>query len=123
MGYTTDFNGALKFSRTLTVKEKKVLDDFNEERHGGNTEPFAGFPGFWCQWRPTDDGEYLEWDGGEKFYDYVAWLNYLIANFVEPWGLTLNGSIEWQGEESDDLGRIDVNNNVVTTKQGKVIYE
>jgi len=29
-------------------------------------------PGLWCQWIPSDDGTAIEWDGGEKFYEYVA---------------------------------------------------
>jgi hypothetical protein len=34
----------------------------------------AGQPGLWCQWVPTKDGCGIEWDGGEKFYDWTEWL-------------------------------------------------
>ena len=30
-------------------------------------------PGLWCQWIPSEDSKSIEWDGGEKFYDY-DWL-------------------------------------------------
>lgn len=80
-------------------------------------------PGLWCQWTVTDDGTQLEWDGGEKFYEYVAWLKYLITHFFELWGAKINGEIFWQGEESDDMGKIEVINNTVIVKNAKITYE
>jgi len=124
MGYQTDLFGQVNFDRQLTVDEKKQLEDFAEARHGGNTygTEDEGCPGFWCQWIPTEDGWGLEWDGNEKFYDYVAWMEYLIKNFFIPWGIKVNGEIEWEGEESGDLGKIVVKDNVVSTLEGKVTY-
>ena len=86
-------------------------------------EPPATQPGLWCQWVPSEDGTAIQWDEGEKFYDYMEWLEYLISKFLQPWGYILNGSVEWKGDESDDLGMILVVNNKVTVKQGKVVYE
>ena len=74
-------------------------------------------PGFWCQWMINDNGE-LEWDGGEKFYYYEEWLNYLIEHFFAPLGYVLNGDIDWQGESFDDFGTIHVVDNVVTMQYG-----
>lgn len=51
-------------------------------------------PGLWCQWVITDDCSELEWNGGEKFYDYIEWLKYLIVHFFETWNIKLNGEIE-----------------------------
>lgn len=78
-------------------------------------------PGLWCQWIIENNN--LIWDGGEKFYNYVEWLEYLINHFFIPWGYTLNGKIYWQGEESTDLGVIIVDHNQITTKVGKITYE
>ncbi len=78
--------------------------------------PPAGQPGLWCQWAPTEDGTAIVWDGGEKFYDYVAWLTYLIAHFLAPWGYVLNGQMTWQGEEKTDRGVISVSQNEVTAE-------
>lgn len=72
-------------------------------------------PGLWCQWIITDESE-LEWDGGEKFYNYIEWLEYLIENFFEPLGYKLNGVISWEGEETGDVGEIIVEDNKVTIK-------
>lgn len=70
-------------------------------------------PGLWCQWIPNEDGTAIQWDGGEKFYDYIEWLEYLIKHFLEPWGYILNGKIHWSGEEVTDHGTIFVENNKV----------
>lgn len=73
-------------------------------------------PCLWCQWTPNDDGTAIQWDEGEKFYEYTEWLWYLIENFLKPWGYTLNGSVRWQGEDFGDRGVITVKNNDIATK-------
>lgn len=73
-------------------------------------------PGLWCQWRPNDDGTAIVWDEGEKFYEYTEWLWYLIETFLKPWDYKLNGTVRWQGEDSNDRGAIVVKNNNISTK-------
>ena len=80
-------------------------------------------PGLWCQWVPTEDGNEIEWEGGEKFYDYVEWLEYLIEKILAPRGYTLNGTVFWQGEEDSDRGKIVATNNVVKTKRARLVYD
>lgn len=79
-------------------------------------------PGLWCQWIISDDGTELKWDGGEKFYYYTEWLNYMINHFFEPWGIKLNGEIEWKGEDRNDIGKIVVIDNEVIIKEAKITY-
>lgn len=79
-------------------------------------------PGLWCQWVPTEDGDAIEWDGGEKFYEYVAWIKYIIKNFLEPWGYKLNGTVNWKGEDSSDMGQIVIVDNKVKTRVAKVEF-
>lgn len=71
-------------------------------------------PSLWCQWVPNEDGTAIEWDGGEKFYAYSEWLFYIINKILAPNGYTLNGVVTWQGEETGDVGKIHVVNNVIT---------
>lgn len=85
--------------------------------------PPDGQPGLWCGWVPNNEGTAIVWDGGEKFYHYEEWVEYLIEHFLKPWGYVLNGEVEWQGEERDDRGMIVVDNNVVKVKVAKVTYE
>lgn len=85
-------------------------------------EPSSDQPGLWCQWVINEKNNCLEWNGHEKFYNYEAWLDYLIDNFFEPLGYVLNGDIEWQGEESDDIGTIHVVNNMVDMEYGISVH-
>lgn len=94
--------------------DKSVLD---------NNSPASTQPGLWCQWMITEDGKYLEWDGGEKFYNYIEWLEYLIKTFFIPWGNRLDGEIRWYGEDRDDVGKIKVRNNEVFVLEGQITYE
>lgn len=79
-------------------------------------------PGLWCQWIIDEDGE-LVWDEGEKFYNYTEWLEYLIEHFFAPSGYVLNGTVFYDGEESDDFGKIIVTDNVVKVACGYRVYE
>ena len=72
-----------------------------------NTPPSTQ-PGLWCQWRPTDDGKSIEWDGGEKFYCYVEWMNYIIKNFLEPNDIKVTGQIKFSGEDRGDRGTLKI---------------
>jgi hypothetical protein len=78
--------------------------------------PAKSQPGLWCQWVPTEDGNWIEWDGGEKFYNYVEWIKYLNEKFLKPWGIVLDGKVSWSGEESSDVG-------VIVAKGGKIRYK
>jgi hypothetical protein len=91
--------------------EAKGIIDYNR--------PPKTQPGLWCQWVVSEDGDQLEWDGGEKFYNYTEWLVYMVKNFFEPWGVKLNGTIEWRGEDWDDHGKIKVKKSLI--KVGKDI--
>ena len=70
--------------------------------------PPAIQPSLWCHWVVSEDGSTLEWDGGEKFYEFTLWLEYLIEHFFRPWGTSLSGSIDWSGQDVDDRGTIHV---------------
>jgi len=80
-------------------------------------------PGLWCQWVPSEDGWSIQWDGNEKFYNYVEWLEYVIDKILAPKGYVLNGTVDWQGEETEDIGRIVVIDNVVKVQEGYVAYK
>lgn len=79
-------------------------------------DPPASQPGLWCQWVPNEDGTAIEWDGSEKFYEYIEWIRYMINSFFKPWGIKLNGKVRWRGENFDDIGAIVIKNNKVSIK-------
>jgi hypothetical protein len=99
--------------------------DFGQDRDPSVVDFNASgiFPGLWCQWVPSEDGKEIVWNGSEKFYYYVEWIQFIIKHFLTPWGKVLNGEVEWQGEERDDRGLIVIKNNKVTTKKAKVSWE
>lgn len=141
MGYSTDFTGSLKITPSPSSDLTKYVNKFSNSRRMVRTglDPLYGIdgeyyihdesngvtnynqepatqPGLWCQW--VINGNKLEWDGGEKFYNYEEWLLYMIENFFAPSGYKLNGVIKWQGEESQDKGAIQVTDNVIHTIRG-----
>jgi hypothetical protein len=75
-------------------------------------------PSLWCQWRPTPDGRGIQWDQGEKFYNYVEWLEYIIDKVLVPNGYKLTGSVQWRGEDFNDIGTIVVKNNKIKVVPG-----
>src|SRR3990167_2825040 len=123
--YLTKFNKTRRMARKLP-KKYGVDGEFYVDGSGSYGQghdpdiidynnPPSTQPGLWCQWTPTEDGMGIEWDGGEKFYHYVEWLQYIVSNFLEPKGYTLNGNASWQGEDRSDIGVIKVVDNVITT--------
>ncbi len=85
-------------------REPSVID-FNR--------PPSTQPSLWLQWEPTQDGKYLEWNGAEKFYSYVEWLEYLIEKVLAPKGYSISGRVMYQGEDDTDAGMIEVRQNRV----------
>ena len=80
-------------------------------------------PDLWCQWIPTEDGLAIEWDGNEKFYNYVEWLDYIVSNVLKPRGYKLDGQVDWAGEQQGDVGIIMVTDNVIKILAGRTVYE
>lgn len=117
MGYTTNFEGKLKLNKALSLSDYRWLANFADERHEGERATEQKMPGIWCQWVPSEDGEYIQWDGGEKFYEYIEWLQWLVVNFFQPKGYVLNGKIDWEGEDSEDIGTIIVKDNMVSVQE------
>lgn len=112
MGYTTEFQGEFKLNKVLDENLAHDMLAFADERHEGST-----FPGIWCDWVPSKDRTSIVFNGSEKFYNYVEWIKYLIRAFLAPNGFVLNGTVKWRGEDMDDLGRIIVKDNVVSTEK------
>ena len=99
MGYTTEFKGTFTLTPALTMEQYADLDAIENEKDAGNGSPDGYF-----QWKPTRNGKGIQWDGGEKFYDYVEWLQWLIDAKLTPWGITLSGQVTYSGESRGDVG-------------------
>jgi len=110
MGYNTEFKGQFEFNRKLTDKEKEAMKILHETRH---TPHYEGKPSIWLQWvvESYKEVDYLAWDGGEKFYEYVDWLEYLIVYFFKPNKLSISGKVRWCGDDLEDSGVIEITDN------------
>lgn len=157
MGYTTTFDGCVTVDPPLNDAERAFLEDLAATRRmkrtkgplfvGGsgfkgqdheddvidaNTPP-DNQPGLWLQWVPAPDGEQIEWDGEEKFYNAELWMKYLVENLLAPSAReyitahqgeddrlasftcdhVLNGEIFAEGEEPGDRWKLIVQDNKV----------
>jgi len=106
-----------------------------------DNEPGFDQPGLWCKWEPTDDGGRIQWNQIEKFYDGELWMAYLVRTFLMPeahlaeelesrvegryyapefahftFNHLVNGVIDAEGEEEDDVWQLIVTDNVVITR-------
>lgn len=111
MGYTTEFTGAMKLSRKLTMAEAKELLEIADS---GDAKTFTGIDGYF-QWVPADTLEHIVWDGNEKFYKYEEQLQWL-CDWLGQRSISANGDLYWQGEETGDTGTLAVADNKVTAR-------
>lgn len=110
------FNGELGPDGAYFIGGKGFFGQDNDESVINQNTPPNGQPELWCQW--IIEGDKLVWDGNEKFYSYIEWLEYLIAHFFAPLGYVLNGTVDWRGEEWGDCGYICVKDNNVNVMYG-----
>lgn len=122
MGYSTKFTGKVAVRPRLNEHEITYLRRFAGGRHmdrekgpyycapddddGSDVlrgdEPGADQPGLWCLWEPTDEGRYIRWNKGEKFYESAKWMAYVIRTFLMP-GAALQGELGELGELGDPV--------------------
>ena len=145
MGYSTDFTGAFIINKPLDKKTEEQLISLattrrmkrklglkygaegefyfgdNDDNIVDRNQPPGTQPSLWCGWIPSEDGTTLIWDESEKFYHYLEWLGYIIKNFIVPRGYTLNGVVEWAGEESEDVGQIIVKDSIITVMRADLV--
>lgn len=113
MGYSTSFVGKFEFDKELPSSVVVALDRIcgNDTR---DLKTRRAYPGFFCQW--TFDDHHLFWDGGEKFTEYVEWLQWIIDNILKPAGVKLLGQVAYHGEEVGDSGVIVVGHDQIVVK-------
>lgn len=113
----------LDYDRPENIKLFEFHGEWQSETIINHNDPPSTQPGLWNSWTPSADSKGIEWDGMEKFYNYVKWLKYIIKNFLIPWGYTLDGTVNFQGEDRDDRGSIVVTDNIVSVHMEEVNSE
>ena len=88
--------------------------DFGQSKDSSiinSNSPPSTQPGLWLQWEIDEENDTLQWDNNEKFYNYIEWLEYLIAKIFIPNEVVVSGSVDYRGEEWDDNGTITIVDN------------
>lgn len=116
MGYTTEFTGAVKLGRKLTMAEAKDLLELADDSDAAKSA--TGIDAYF-QWVPADTLEHIVWDGNEKFYKYTDQLRWL-CKWLAMRKISAEGSLYWQGEETGDTGTLTVSDNNVFVNSNAV---
>jgi hypothetical protein len=107
MGYTTQFEGVLKFKHPLSVEQDAFLrticsgDLQHTDDHPEWVKPekYRGY----IQLEIAKDQSGIKWDGGEKFYDAVDAVNTVVMTMQAKFpDFGLEGEMLAQGEEIRD---------------------
>ncbi len=123
MGYSTDFSGQFDIDRPVDKKTADVLRAIKEIRRDPKNRIFDAMPDTWCQWELSEENDALMWDGGEKFYAYVEWIKFIVTFILEPQGYKVNGEVQWQGEENEDMGIIRIEDNKFSIGKAVISWE
>lgn len=108
------YNGSYGTEGEFFAKEDGNFGQTEDSSVKQSNYPPSTQPGLWLQWNITEDGNEIEWDQGEKFYDSEEWMRYIINNFLKPNGHICNGEIIAQGEDITDRWKLMVKDNIVT---------
>lgn len=146
--FLQDFNHTRRMHRTggpLYVKGESMMGHHlgpDIDKVLDHNSPDPDQPGLWCQWVPNDDGTVLEWDENEKFYYSADWMEYIVNKLLSPAAKpyiqvhlnederlksftcdhVVNGEIYADGEESDDLWKLKVTDNLVEALEARLTY-
>ena len=123
MGYSTEFNGELKFKNELTASELSEVKKFlgNDCRD----HPEWGEPDlYYVDLEFLDDFSGLKWDGAEKTYGMIELVNMITRNMrgrLQYAGFGFTGELFAQGEDYDDRWKLVIDNEGIAKKREVVI--
>lgn len=121
MGYTTKFEGQFRMDK---LPPSDVIVRLRElEGVDGREANDSDMPAGYNQWNLTRDCQGIEWDGGEKFYDYEEWLQYLVDKVIAPAGIELTGSVAYSGKDVEDVGLLLIEDGKVVKRETALIAE
>lgn len=104
-------------------------------------DPQDNKPGIWCNWI-VDEHDNLTWNEMEKTYDHAEWLVWIITHLLGPESRAfvrmhlnddtrlahfthdhvVNGVVDAQGEDHDDMWRIKVTDSHVEVQYPEIVY-
>jgi len=140
-GYLADFAQTRQTSpdRGQLVVESTSIG-YVSSYFSGNT-PQGNKPEIWCHWVPDEAGN-LVWNEAEKTHAHEQWLTWLIEHLLGPASRDfvqqrlgedprlehfthdhiINGIVDAQGDDPDDMWRIRVTENTVEVQHPEITY-
>lgn len=114
MGYSTSFEGVLKFGRELTASQLAYLTTLLDKDGRGlmSEEDLVTYRNnkefwVWTDLKITDDFSGVEWNGAEKTYNLEGAVNFITRKMREKYpDFKLTGEMTAQGEDFDDIWRL-----------------
>ncbi len=107
MGYTTEFEGTLKFITPMTGESLAYLNEILGCDPDDKPEFKRSAELSYIQYELTKDFTGIKWDGGEKFYHAENACNFIIENMKEKYpDFGLEGELLAQGEEVGDVWKL-----------------
>ena len=111
MGYTTNFNGVLKFTKELTAKQLAKLNSYLGEENKQVTNGYIDL-------KLNDDFTGLLFNGAEKSYDMEGQVNFIIDEMKKEYpDFSLEGGFLAQGEEIGDIWELIFKNGQAVKKE------
>lgn len=102
MGYTTKFQGELKFSKELTASQLAALQAMMGEDCRDHPE-WGAKDLYYIDLELTKDFSGLKWSGSEKTYSMEKLVNVVIKEMRKKWAdFGLTGTFAAQGEDVED---------------------
>lgn len=102
MGYTTKFEGELRFTSELTAKQLAALNEMLGEDCRDHPE-WEAQDLYYIDLELTPDFGGVRWNGTEKTYGLEKLVNVVIKQMRKKWpDFGLTGSLLAQGEQFDD---------------------
>ena len=102
MGYSTNFNGELRFTNEPTASQlaalKAMCGEDCREHPEWNAKDL-----YYIDLELTDDFYGLQWNGAEKTYDLEKLVNVVLVEMRKKWpDFGLTGTLAAQGDDVDD---------------------
>jgi len=117
MGYSTQFDGVLKFTQPLTLEQAREIESLEGEDIRDSKiiqtslikslEILKNQGWNYIDLQLADNDSGIEWNGSEKSYDMVGQVNYLLAHMRSKWPeFGLSGEMLAQGDEIGDVWKL-----------------
>ncbi len=117
MGYSTQFDGELKFTKELTATQLAAVKQFCGEDCRDHSWIYSDDLTY-IDVELLDDFSGIKWNGAEKTYKMEHLINVIIHNMRQRWDdFGLTGSLIAQGDEHDDRWLLEFNSEGIAMRK------